>query len=178
MESLVHPTASRREADLLIVFADLTLFTRTARGMADADLAAFCQELYERTATAVEASGGTVVKFMGDAAMIVFGRERADAGVACLLELKRSIDQWMKSLDRPCRLIVKVHAGTAILGMFGGGSIQRLDVIGTSVNQTARLESQGIALSAPAFRSLSPATRKLFKKHTPEISYIPLDERH
>jgi hypothetical protein len=35
-----------------------------------------------------------------------------------------------------------------------------------------------MALSPQAFRKLEPETRKLFKKHTPPVTYIPVEERH
>jgi len=43
------------------------------------------------------------------------------------------------------------------------------------VNVAARLQTRSFALSAETFRLLSPAARKVFKKHTPPILYIPLD---
>jgi len=34
-----------------------------------------------------------------------------------------------------------------------------------------------LALTASAFRALKPETRTLFKKHTPPISYIGVEDR-
>ena len=36
----------------------------------------------------------------------------------------------------------------------------------------------GFTLTPQAFRQLNPDTRKLFKKHTPPVTYIPLEELH
>ena len=49
---------------------------------------------------------------------------------------------------------------------------------GQTVMVAATIKSSGLALTAQAFRKLNKETRKLFKKHTPAISYIPVDERH
>jgi hypothetical protein len=33
-------------------------------------------------------------------------------------------------------------------------------------------------MTPPAFRALSPETRKMFKKHTPPVTYIALEDSH
>ncbi|MBI3892738.1 MAG: adenylate/guanylate cyclase domain-containing protein [Candidatus Wallbacteria bacterium] len=178
MNSIGLPADAPQETQLLIAFADLTLFTRTARTMSDAELAEFCQGFYERIVAPVDRAGGRVVKFMGDAALIVFPRALADAGARCLLDLTGSLDRWLTERGVPCRLVVKAHAGTAMMGVFGAGATRQLDIIGSEVNLTARLDSSGFALSVQGFRALSPQTRRLFKKHTPPVTYIPLAQRH
>ena len=55
---------------------------------------------------------------------------------------------------------------------------KRLDIYGETVNIAATMNSNGLAISPQAFRKLEPATRKLLKKHTPPITYIPTDEKH
>jgi hypothetical protein len=50
-------------------------------------------------------------------------------------------------------------------------------VTGT-VNIAATLKSNDLAITPQLFRRLNPDTRKLFKKHTPPITYIPVNESH
>jgi hypothetical protein len=52
-----------------------------------------------------------------------------------------------------------------------------IDVYGKTVNVAASMPSAGLALTPTAFLSLKPETRRLFKKHTPPISYIDADDR-
>lgn len=166
-----------RPADLLIAFADLTHFTQVSRRLTDADVAQFCQDFYEITEDLVESGGGQVVKFMGDAALILFPVEHAEQGLESLFALKNRVDARMEARDFPCRMLVKAHAGTAMLGRFGGRE-KRLDVLGQEVNLTATLPSRGVAISVQAFRALGPDGRRRFKKHTPAVTYIPVDEPH
>jgi hypothetical protein len=42
------------------------------------------------------------------------------------------------------------------------------------VNVAAALPSSGLAVTPAVFRSLQAETRKLFKKHSPPISYIDM----
>ena len=125
----------------------------------------------------MRAAGGRVVKFIGDAGLLVFPAEHVDAGVLALFDLKQRVDEFMVGRGWPCRLMAKAHFGTVAAGAFGARGDKRYDVLGKTVNTTARLESAGIALSADAFRQLSPETRKRFKKHTPPIAYIRLEDQ-
>ena len=99
-----------------------------------------------------------------------------DAAVRMLLELKPSVDRFMADRQWECRLTAKVHFGEAIAGLFGAKGSKTFDVLGRAVNTAAVLESEGITLSADAFRTLSPELRQRFKKHTPPVTYIRLDD--
>jgi adenylate cyclase len=169
---------TRRELPLLIAFVDLTRFAAQSLRVSDEELADTVDALYQRVAARVAAAGGRVVKFIGDATLAVFPASAVDAGVAALLDLKQEVDAWMSTLGWECRMMIKVHFGSAIAGPFGAAAGGRFDIIGKAVNTTAMLDSTGVALSAEAFRKLGPALRKRFKKHTPTITYIRTEDPH
>jgi class 3 adenylate cyclase len=81
--------------------------------------------------------------------LVVFDEAHVDLGVEALLALKDA----------------------------GEAGDKRYDVIGKTVNTAAALEGRGVALSVSAFRKLGPALRRRFKKHTPPITYIRLEDR-
>ncbi len=168
--------SARTELSLLIALCDLTRYTQHTRDSADADVAQTMEDYYQQVSTLIRARGGRVVKFMGDAALIVFPEELADEGVRALLDLKRDIEAWLDEIGWDSRLVVRVHFGSCIAGPYGDE--RRFDVIGGAVNTTARLPSGSYALSTQAFRRLAPETRKRFKKHTPPITYIREEDRH
>jgi class 3 adenylate cyclase len=168
----------RAEASLLISFIDLTQYQTQARKSSDAQLAETMNEFYGLITIAIHQAGGRVVKFIGDAALLVFPQEKIDEGVAALLSLKTRLDAWLSAQGWASRLVVKAHFGTVIAGLFGPKEEQRFDVIGKEVNTTATLESSGLALSAELFRRLSPQMRTHFKKHTPPITYIRVEDTH
>ena len=95
-----------------------------------------------------------------------------------LVTLKDAVDRAMARRGWECRLVAKAHFGPVIAGAFGVADDKRHDVAGKTVNVAASLEATGVTLSVEAFRKLSPPTRKRFKKHTPPITYIRLDDRH
>ncbi|MBI3724486.1 adenylate/guanylate cyclase domain-containing protein [bacterium] len=168
---------ARKPVSLLVAFTDLTHFQVECARTGDEKLAAIMDDYYERVSARVERAGGRVVKFMGDAALIVFSREDADAGTVALIELKEEIDAHMEKLRWQSRLIVKAHVGEVVAGPYGAKGEKRFDLLGREVNVAATLLSRSFAISVDAFRKLSPETRKRFKKHTPPVTYIPLDAR-
>jgi len=169
---------TRREVPLLIAFVDLTRFQAQSQRATDEEIAATLEVYYEQLGAAVRAAGGTVVKCMGDAALLVFPATGVDRGVEALLALKDSVDRLMADRRWECRLIVKVHFGTVIAGLYGPADEKRYDVIGRAVNTAALLETTGVTLSVEAFRRLGSELRARFKKHTAPITYIRTVDPH
>ena len=163
---------------LLVAFADLTRYAVQIDRLDDLDVAAIMADYYELVGRSVRAAGGRIVKFMGDAAVVVFPSAKAGDGVLALLDLKTAVDRFMDQRGWECKLTVRAHYGTVAAGLFGAGVDERYDVLGKAVNVAARLESSGVALSVEAFRQLNPATRQRFKRHTLPITYIRLEDSH
>lgn len=160
--------AVRGEHSLVVAFLDLKGFAAQSARVPDPELAERIEGYYQRVAQRVRAAGGHVVKFIGDGALVVFHREAADAAVEAFLALKVELDDWLEQIGWDCRLTIKVHVGTVIVGPFNGV----LDVIGREVNTAAMLDSTGVALSVDGFRALGPELRTRFRKHTPPVTYI------
>jgi|SRR5262245_20593385 len=166
----------RSETPLLVAFLDLTRFGTQSQRVEDAELAEVLDAYYEQVGAAIQEAGGRVVKFVGDGAVITFAEDRVDQGVEALLALKDSVDRAMARRGWECRLIAKAHFGRVVAGPFGPARDKRHDVIGKTVNAAALLDSTGVTLSVTAFRRLGPAARRHFKKHTPPITYIRLED--
>jgi class 3 adenylate cyclase len=161
------------EVPLLIVFVDLTRYAVESQRRPDTETAKMLDRFYEMVGAAVSDSGGTLVKFIGDAALIAFPEDRVNAGVKMLLSLKETGDRLMSECGWECRLNIRVNFGPVIAGPFGAQGSKRFDIIGKAVNVAAMLDrSSGISLSGEAFRRLGPELRHQFKKHTPPITYI------
>lgn len=136
------------------------------------------QQYYTIVGDRIENAGGKVVKFMGDSALLFFSADRVDEGVEALIALQEEGDAWLHDRGFASRQIIKAHFGSLCCGLIGTRTEKRFDVFGQTVCIAATMRSDGLALSAQAFRKLSPATRKAFKKHTPPVTYIPIGQRH
>ena len=80
--------------------------------------------------------------------------------------------EWLAQYGFKTSIVVKLHLGPVAIGRVGSPGEEIIDVYGKTVNVAAALPSAGLALTPAVFRGLQAETRKLFKKHTPPISYI------
>ena len=164
--------------DLLVGFYDLTHYTRYCRDHSDEHVLHVMQGYFLLTGGILNEDGGLLVKTLGDAGLAAFDAADSDVGVRSFLRLKEIGDRWLADKDVPGKAVVKLHLGPVACGMVGAPGKQRFDTYGKTVNTAALLESKGFAMSPQVFRSLSPETRKLFKKHTPPVTYIGMDNPH
>lgn len=172
----MHPTLSRAldspiQANVLVAFADCSRYRQSSKGRSSAELFADLNDFYLLTDDAIQAAGGLVVKFMGDAALVVFPEELADQGIMALLDLKATVDRWIQHREIGNALFINAHFGEVTLGKMGRAG--NLDVIGETVAIAATLGSRGFGLSQQAFRQLTPEHRQLFQKFTPPVLYQP-----
>jgi class 3 adenylate cyclase len=172
----MHPTFSRAlespvQANVLVAFCDCSRYKQASKGLPSAELFAHLNDFYLLIDDAIEAAGGLVIGFRGDAALVIFPEELADQGIMALRDLKANVDRWIQ--DRPLGqdLQVDVHFGEVTLGRMGRAGT--LDVMGETVAIAATLGSRGFGLSQQAFRQLAPEHRRMFHKFTPPVIYQP-----
>lgn len=110
-------------------FADMVSFTTRTAGLGAHDLAEFVQTFETRARDVVTASGGRVVKTIGDA--VLFVADDPATGVAVALGLAEAF-----GVDSPTPVRVGLVWGR-VLSRFG-------DVFGAAVNVAARLTEQAL----------------------------------
>ncbi len=160
----LHGEADRRHVTVL--FADLAGFTALSERLDPEDVRAFQTALFETLARSIERYDGFVEKFVGDAAMAVFGApvaheddpQRAlDAALDMLKESERLTQEWAARLGQPVTLHVAVHTGPVVAGHLGDAAGAAYAVTGDTVNTTSRL----LAAAAPGTVLVSEATQAL-----------------
>jgi adenylate cyclase len=177
MTTRINPPAIDEQA-LVVAFFDLTGFWRFSRAHPPHDVVSTLATYYELVGDLVEEAGGKVVKFIGDAGLLIYPAAEADRAVVGLQHLKAAGDAWLADHDWSCRHIIKAHVGPVYCSQVGTRQEKHFDVFGETVNTAAALPSHGLAITPVLFRQLGPSSRKLFKKHTPPVTYIPVEERH
>ena len=176
--TIFNEITAPQEMKVLVAFFDLTGFTRFGRTHSMREGFEMLSEYYEFIGDIVEGSGGKVVKFIGDAGLIVYAEADVNRGVLALKSLQETGDAWLADRNIGSRNIIKVHFGPVYGGPLGVRGNKHFDVLGETINTAVTLKSNGFAMTPQVFRKLDPDTRKLFKKHTPPITYIPVDESH
>jgi len=159
--AMAHPIT----VNALVAIVDQAQFMANSRGRPSAAVFAELNEFYLLTERVIAAADGLVIKFMGDAALIVFPAELADLGITTLLNLKAETDAWFRVRRIASTLHVNVHFGEVTLGKMG--TIDRLDGIGETVNECALLPHRGFTLSEPAYAHLSPDQQQAFVRAAP-----------
>jgi class 3 adenylate cyclase len=148
----------RNEVPMLVAFVDVLGYARQCERVGDVDVANVMDGYYGAVATEVAAAGGRTVKFIGDAALLVFEASAVERGVDALFAVARAADAHFAAAGWPCRVQVKAHFGTVVAGDYRG----QFDVLGKNVNAAALIAARGIAISPEAFSTLSPAAQQRF----------------
>ena len=157
--------------DAAIWFSDLRNFTASGEDLAPEKVIDRLNDYFEVVAGAIQAAGGEILKYIGDAVLAIFpvpsagsAKEACQAAVRALRDTTERLDLLNVSLiasgEPQLEHGVGLHIGTTNYGNIG--SRERLDftVIGRAVNIASRIESQcgpmaAIALCSREFAELA-----------------------
>jgi adenylate cyclase len=156
----------RRE--IATLFSDIASFTTLVETLEPEVLGPLLNDYLTGMTDIVFAHDGTVAKIVGDALHVLFGApgeqlDHATRAVKCALEL----DEYAQSIcarwhEKGIALGVTrigVHAGSAIVGNFGGGRFFDYTAYGDTVNVAARLEAANKQLGTRICVSATLAAR-------------------
>ena len=146
---------SRGDADIInaaLWFSDLRNFTQWTETLPANDVLGMLNDYFEFVAAAVTARGGEILRFIGDAMLIVFPIDaNNDPKSACNAALDAAIDaqSTLASLNHlrrrhgqpEIKFGVGLNVGEVVYGNVGAPDRLDFTVMGPAVNRTARLES-------------------------------------
>jgi adenylate cyclase len=140
------------ERILTVMFTDLAGFTSLSQDMPPAQVAELLNAHFAEIIRAVEESGGTVDKFMGDGTMAFWGapdrlKGHARRALACAADLESSV------AGTGLRLRVGIHTGRVVVGNVGSQARLNYTIVGDAVNATQRIEQLGKELMGADERS-------------------------
>ena len=140
------------ERDATVMFADLRGFTRRSQTESAQDVIEFLNRYLAEMSEAILAHGGTVVSYMGDGVMAVFGAplpqaDHADRALAAAQEMLGErlarFNAWLTSEvgGDPVGLSIGLHSGPVASGTVGSERRLEYAAVGHTTNVAARLES-------------------------------------
>ncbi len=148
--ALQRGDVARRDA--VVWFSDLRDFTRLSMTLEPAALVAQVNTVFEVTGRHVEAAGGEILKFIGDAVLAFFPYEdEAAAADACLraTQAARACVADTTLRESGLRLGVGLHRGEMAYGNVGTPTRLDFTVLGRVVNVASRVESLCKEIDAP-----------------------------
>ena len=154
--------------DVTVVMSDIRGYTSIAE---HADPAVLAQQLNRHRAEmnrAILSEGGTVMQYVGDAVMAVFGApvastDHADRSLAAALAMHRAQDavndEWIAEGRTPFGLGLGLSTGTVAAALLGSEERVEYTLVGDAVNLCQRLqqfaEPGETVLSEPTWESLT-----------------------
>ncbi|MBI2306969.1 MAG: adenylate/guanylate cyclase domain-containing protein [Rhodocyclales bacterium] len=166
------PVLGGEALEITVLFSDIRNFTTTSERLRPEEVVEMLNRWLERACAVVQAEGGSVDKFIGDAIMAEFGAPlhypdharralRAALGLQAMAEEMRN---WMaeRFADRdlpPFSIGVGVHTGTAVVGNVGAPERMEYTAIGDTVNLASRLEGSSKTMHCTVVASRSCVDR-------------------
>lgn len=139
----------KTNVDAAIAFADIKNFTNFALEKPPEEVLNVLQDFHSIIENEVFKNDGTLEKYIGDAAMAVFGApvkspNDADNAIKCAINWIKAIDKWNDLRIAQGKEVIKIGIGVDYGPVTGGiiGKTRNMSyaVVGATVNRASRLE--------------------------------------
>jgi len=145
-----HPVSDADRRTVTVLFADLCGFTTVSEKLDPEETLALQNRLFEELTASVQAFGGFVDKFIGDALLALFGApvaheddpERALRAALDMMARTAHLGEGSRSAGLPLMLHIGINTGPVVTGGLGVGAAKSYSVTGDTVNIAQRLQSQ------------------------------------
>lgn len=133
-----------------VLFADIVGFTSLSENLPPDEVADLLNEYFSYIAMISQLYRGTIDKYMGDCAMIVFGTPDDDEehkfnAIACAIMIQRLIERLnarrIKEGKYPVYFRIGVNSGVMLAGNMGSPERMQYTVVGETVNLASRLHT-------------------------------------
>ncbi|HZM34704.1 MAG TPA: adenylate/guanylate cyclase domain-containing protein [Burkholderiales bacterium] len=143
----VQPDLGGENHFVCIMFSDIRGYTTRSEQMAPQQVIRFLNCYFEEVVTLIHARGGSVVSFMGDGIMAVFGAPKqlenpcqsAFDAARDMLEHVAGLNEQLEA-KAAIEIGVGLHAGEAVIGHVGSSARHDYTAIGDATNVASRLE--------------------------------------
>jgi adenylate cyclase len=169
------------QRDGTVMFSDLRGFTSFAEELPPDQVIEVLNKYLSEMSDAILDHGGTLVAYMGDGIMAVFGApieqdDHADRGLAAAREMLNErlprFSQWLreKDLGEGFRMGIGLNSGQVMSGNVGSERRVEYTAIGDTTNTAARLEAMTKGTEHQLF--LADSTCERLKEKPPDLVYV------
>jgi len=138
------------ECEVAVLFVDVVGSTELAATRPPREVVDLLNRFFGEVVATVEANGGWINKFEGDAALAIFGApSRIDDRDGRALRTARELDGRLRAAVGELRAGIGIASGLAVAGHVGAEQRFEYTVIGDPVNEAARLSELAKAHDPP-----------------------------
>ncbi len=178
------------ERVITVLFSDIRGFTTLSEGMPPRRIVRLLSRYFAAMVEEIQAQGGTVDKYVGDAIMALFGApddmqdapERAVRAALAMQERLAALNAEFRAAGDPeIAAGIGLHHGPAAVGVMGAPSKREYSAIGDTVNTASRLEGltknagYGIVVSARVVEALPAGLVAAVQPH--DLGDLPVKGR-
>lgn len=164
-----QPRVPSKHINASVLFIDIAGFTAMCEKMSPQEIEYLLNDYYTLIVKASRLYNGTVDKYMGDGAMILFGEAENDPNhgmhaICCAMLLMRLVDQLNINNERSrynsavIKFKIGIHCGGMLAGTVGSNGYLQYTVVGNTVNIASRLcgaaEAEEIIISEDVNREV------------------------
>jgi adenylate cyclase len=164
-----------------VMFTDLRGFTTFSEGLSAEEVIDLLNGYLSEISEAVLAHGGTLISFLGDGLMAVFGApldqpDHADRAVAAAREmLERRLPDYNATLlergfERGFKMGIGLNTGEFMAGNVGSERRLEYTAIGDTINTASRIE--GMTKGTPYALFLAESTREALTTPLDDLVYV------
>jgi class 3 adenylate cyclase len=165
---LAQPSQAEERKIVSVLFCDLVGFTTASESADPEDVRARLVPYHARVRDEIEAFGGVVEKFVGDAVMAAFGapvahEDDAERAVRAALRVLEAIEE-LNGADPTLELTVRIaiNTGEALVALGARPELGEAMVAGDVVNTASRLQGAAPVSSVVVGEATYLATRPIF----------------
>jgi adenylate cyclase len=152
LKSVPSAEKLQEEVEATVLFSDIRGYSTLAEQLEARRVAEILTRHLAGMSEVIQAHGGTVAEFVGDAVMAVFGApdplpDHAERALRCAVAMQarqRELNAEAEGVA-PLHMGIGVNTGTVMAGTMGGGGRLQYTVIGDAVNVAARLQGEAEA---------------------------------
>ncbi|MGD8484367.1 MAG: adenylate/guanylate cyclase domain-containing protein [Thioalkalispiraceae bacterium] len=150
MANLDEVQLGGHHVDATVLFADIVGFTSLSEKLTPDEVANLLNEYFTYISMASQLYDGTIDKYMGDCAMIVFGVPKQDPehkfnAIACAVMIQRLVERLNAIRIAKGKIAINfrigVNSGNMLAGNMGSQDRMQYTVVGETVNLASRLHT-------------------------------------
>ncbi|MBF0441534.1 MAG: response regulator, partial [Oligoflexales bacterium] len=149
-EGIMSFDDSPKLKDVTILFSDLVGFSEQTEAVGALKISGFLNEYFDKMTRIIFEYGGTVDKFIGDGIMAIFGApeeqkydQQIQNALKCAQAMQSTLNEinmvWKPKNIKGFSMRIGIHAGSGIVGSFGGEIRSEYTVIGPVVNMASKI---------------------------------------